>query len=177
MLPTDLRAFAAFWCERLYGAPFSCDIDYVSTHEEKLDGADQALAELGKSDEEVSEVCSRFAGREPTDLQAVDSELDALAEGVTVELPSGSVHTAETRVPQAADAAADWDDETTDVEILDESDFVLLVDEDDLEEFEKVGEDDAMRTVPPEIPREAGEEDDGFFKKLFSGRRSRPPQQ
>jgi hypothetical protein len=149
----------------------------VSTPEEKLGGADQALAELGKSDEEIFEVRSRFAGREPADLQAVDSALDALSEGVAMEVPSANVHTAETRVPEAADTQATWDDEATEVEILDESDFVLLVDEDDLEELEKVGEDDAMKTAPPEIPQEVGEEDDGFFKKLFSGRRSRPPQQ
>jgi hypothetical protein len=149
----------------------------VSTPEEKLAGVDQALAELGKSDEEISEVRNRFAGREPANLQAVDSELGALSEGIAVELPSANVHTAETRAPEAADADADWDDEVTEVEIIDESDFVLLVDEDDLEELEKVGEDDAMKTAPPAIPQEAGEEDDGFFKKLFSGRRSRPPQQ
>ena len=72
----------------------------------------------------------------------------------------------------AAEAAADdWDDEATEVEIIDESDFVLLVDEDDLEELEKVGEDDARKTSPPALPQE-GEEDEGFFKKLFSGRRS-----
>ncbi len=149
----------------------------MSTPEEKLGGVDEALAELGKSDEEISEVRNRFAGREPVDLHAVDSELGALSEGVTLELPAANVHTAETRVPEAADADADWDDEVTEVEIIDESDFVLLVDEDDLEELEKVGEDDAMKTAPPAIPQEADEDDDGFFKKLFSGRRSRPPQQ
>lgn len=152
----------------------------MSTPEEKLGGADQALAELGKSDEEISELRTRFAGGEPVDLQAVDSELDALCEGVAVELPSSSnVHTTQTRVPEAADARveADWDDEVTEVEVLDESDFVLLVDEEDLEELEKVGEDDAMKTAPPAIPQDTDQDDDGFFKKLFSGRRSRPPQQ
>jgi hypothetical protein len=163
--------------ERLYGTAFSCDIDVVGTSEEKLAGADQALAELGKSDEELSPLRTRFAGRDPVDMQAVDAELDALAEGVSADLTSTHVHETETRVPQAADADGDWDGEVTDVEIIDESDFVLLVDEDDLEELEKVGEDDAMKTAPPAIPREAVEDDDGFFKKLFSGRRSRPPQQ
>ena len=58
--------------------------------------------------------------------------------------------------------------------IIDESDFVLLVDEDELEELEKVGEDDALRTAPPALPGEGeeGEDGDGFFKKLFNGRRS-----
>jgi hypothetical protein len=149
----------------------------VSTPEEQLGGTDQALAELGKSDEEISDVRSRFTGREPADLQAVDSALDALSEGVAIELPPANVHTAETRAPEASDVSSDWDDEATEVEILDESDFVLLVDEDDLEELEKVGEDDAMKTRPPEIPQDGDEEDDGFFKKLFGGRRSRPPQQ
>ncbi|MBW1756855.1 MAG: hypothetical protein JRJ80_11875, partial [Deltaproteobacteria bacterium] len=58
------------------------------------------------------------------------------------------------------------------VEIIDESDFVLLVDEDELEELEKVGEDDALKTRPPAIPQDGEEDDDGFFKKLFSGRRT-----
>jgi hypothetical protein len=148
----------------------------VSKPEEKLAGVDQALAELGKSDEEISEVRDRFANGEAVDLQAADAELSALSEGVTVEIPSTNVHTAPTEVP--AELADSWDDEATEVEILDESDFVLLVDEDDLEELEKVGEDDAMKTAPPELPQEAeGEEGDGFFKKLFGGRRSRPPQQ
>ena len=73
-----------------------------------------------------------------------------------------------------------WDDESTEVEVIDESDFVLLVDEGDLEELEKVGEDDAGKTRPPAIPAaEAADEADdeeGFFKKLFGGKRtsSRP---
>ena len=66
--------------------------------------------------------------------------------------------------------------------MIDESDFVLLVDEGELEELEKVGEDDAGKTRPPDLPTaqaegegEAGE-GEGFFKKLFGGKRtsSRP---
>ena len=54
---------------------------------------------------------------------------------------------------------------------------MLLVDEDDLEELEKVGEEDAQ-AAPTAVPEAAeGEGDDGFFKKLFGNRRSRPPQQ
>ena len=136
---------------------------------------DQALAELGKSDEEISEIRGRFARAERLDLLAVDDELSELSEGVAIDMAPATAHTAPTRVPEAVEE--DWEDEHTEVEIIDESDFVLLVDEDDLEELEKVGEDDAMKTAPPAIPQEAGEEDDGFFKKLFSGRRSRPPQQ
>ena len=162
--------------ERLYETRFSCDIDYVSSSEEKLAGVDQALADLGKSPDEVSDVYGRFAGGEPVDLEAVDGELSALSEGVSVSEVRSAAAAFSTAVPSAA-PDADWDDEATEVEMIDESDFVLLVDEDDLEELEKVGEDDATKTVPPEIPQEAGEEGDGFFKKLFSGRRSRPPQQ
>jgi hypothetical protein len=163
--------------ERLYWTRFSCDIDHVSNPEEKLAGVDQALAELGKSDDEISEVRNRFAGAESADLSAVDGELSALSEGVAVQVPSAeaSVQTAEARAPEAVDV--DWDDESTEVEVIDESDFELLVDEDDLEELEKVGEDDAVKVAPPEIPQEGEEEGDGFFKKLFGGRRSRPPQQ
>jgi hypothetical protein len=134
----------------------------VTVPEEKLAGVDQALAELGKSEEEISEVRNRFAGAEPADLQAVDGELSDLSEGVSIE-------TAPAQVPLASEES--WDDENTEIEIIDESDFVLLVDEDDLEELEKVGEDDALRTSPPAVPQE-GEEDEGFFKKLFGNRRS-----
>ena len=134
----------------------------MTVPEEKLAGVDQALAELGKSEEEISEVRNRFAGAEPADLQAVDGELSDLSEGVSIE-------TAPAQVPLASEES--WDDENTEIEIIDESDFVLLVDEDDLEELEKVGEDDALRTSPPAVPQE-GEEDEGFFKKLFGNRRS-----
>jgi hypothetical protein len=134
----------------------------VTVPEEKLAGVDQALAELGKSEEEISEVRNRFAGAEPADLQAVDGELSDLSEGVSIE-------TAPAQVPLASEES--WDDENTEIEIIDESDFVLLVDEDDLEELEKVGEDDALKTSPPAVPQE-GEEDEGFFKKLFGNRRS-----
>jgi len=144
----------------------------VTVPEEKLAEVDQALAELGKSDDEISEVRSRFAGEESFDLQAVDGELSTLSEGVAIENPPISVDVAEAQVPGAVDA--EWDDEHTEVEIIDESDFVLLVDEDDLEELEKVGEDDALRTGPPALPQEGeeGEDDEGFFKKLFGGRRT-----
>jgi hypothetical protein len=148
----------------------------VSSTEEKLAGVDQALADLGKSDHEVSDVYARFAGGEPVDLEAVDGELGALSEGISVNEVRSATATVSAAVSSAV-PEAEWDDEATEVEMIDESDFVLLVDEDDLEELEKVGEDDATKTVPPEIPQEAGEEGDGFFKKLFSGRRSRPPQQ
>jgi len=134
----------------------------VTVPEEKLAGVDQALAELGKSEEEISEVRNRFAGAEPANLQAVDGELSDLSEGVSIE-------TAPAQVPLASEES--WDDENTEIEIIDESDFVLLVDEDDLEELEKVGEDDARKTSPPALPQE-GEEDEGFFKKLFGNRRS-----
>jgi hypothetical protein len=141
----------------------------VTLLEEKLAGVDQALAELGKSDEEISEIRNRFATAEPLDLQAVDGKLSTLSEGVSIERAPASEDTARTAAPEAIEEG--WDDEHTEVEIIDESDFVLLVDEDDLEELEKVGEDDALKTRPPAIPQE-GEEGDGFFKKLFSGRRS-----
>jgi hypothetical protein len=134
----------------------------VTVPEEKLAGVDQALAKLGKSEEEISEVRNRFAGAEPADLQAVDGELSDLSEGVSIE-------TAPVQVPLASEES--WDDENTEIEIIDESDFLLLVDEDDLEELEKVGEDDALKTSPPALPQE-GEEDEGFFKKLFGNRRS-----
>ena len=153
----------------------------MSVLAEKLAGVDQALAELGKTDEELSEVRGRFANAEPVDLQAADEDLASLGEGLSVELKAASelaaasARVAEAFAPEAVEDS--WDDENTEIEIIDESDFVLLVDEDDLEELEKVGEDDALRTAPPALPGEGeegeeGEEGDGFFKKLFTGRRS-----
>lgn len=147
---------------------FSCDIDRVTVFNEKLAGVDQALSELGRSDEEISDVRSRFADAKPVDLEAVDGELRALAEGAALEMATVATNTARTR---AADAPAqDWDNENTDVQSMDDSDFVLLVDEDDLEELEKAGEEDDVRT-PPAISRE-NEGDEGFFKKLFGSRRT-----
>lgn len=141
----------------------------MTVSEEKLAGADQALAELGRSEAEISEVRGRFANAAPVDLEATDATLNTLAEGVSVELMSSK---ARASVAQAVEDV--WDDEHTEVEIMDESDFVLLVDENDLEELEKVGEDDAVRSLPPALPQEGadGEEGDGFFKKLFGNRRS-----
>ena len=57
----------------------------MSVSEEKLAGVDQALAELGKSDEEISEVRGRFANAEPVDLQAVDGELSELSDAQLVD--------------------------------------------------------------------------------------------
>lgn len=143
----------------------------MSILDEKLAGVDRALADLGTSDEEVATVRGRFADVHGVDLEAVDAELGALSGGVEVELPPAPTQAS----PEpAVTHPQSWDDEETEVEILDESDFVLLVDEDDLEELEKVGEEDAVKTAPPKLPSE--DEEDGFFKKLFGGRRSRPPQ-
>jgi hypothetical protein len=141
----------------------------VTVSEEKLAGADQALAELGRSDAEISEVRGRFANAAPLDLEAIDAELRTLAEGVSVELAPSKARASVARVVEDV-----WDDENTEVEIIDESDFVLLVDENELEELEKVGEDDALKSLPPALPQEGadGEEGDGFFKKLFGNRRS-----
>jgi len=141
----------------------------VTVSEEKLAGADQALAELGRSEAEIAEVRGRFANAAAVDLEATDAILNTLAEGVSVELTSS-----EARASVAQSVEDVWDDEHTEVEIIDESDFVLLVDENELEELEKVGEDDAVRSLPPALPQEGadGEEGDGFFKKLFGNRRS-----
>ncbi|MGB8330952.1 MAG: hypothetical protein WCE62_12590 [Polyangiales bacterium] len=140
----------------------------MTVSEEKLAGVDQALAELGKSDEEVSAVRRRLLRAEPIDLVLVDEELSVLSEGVEVDVAAAKLRGAQTHVRQASDG--DWENENTEVEIIDDSDFVLLVDERDLEELEKVGEDDALKTSPPALPQ-PGEEDEGFFKKLFGTRR------
>ncbi|MGD8824979.1 MAG: hypothetical protein PVI24_08370 [Myxococcales bacterium] len=137
--------------------------------DEKLAGVDQALSELGKSDDEIAAVRHRFAGAEPANLESVDADLDALSQGVDLERAPADAHATQTGVPKATGES--WDGETTDVEILDESDFILLVEESDLEELEKVGEEDARVSLPPPVPQQE-EEGDSFFKKLFGGRRS-----
>jgi hypothetical protein len=148
----------------------------VGDLESKLEGVDQALAELGKSDDEVASVRERFRSEASADLGGVDAELSGLSQGAPID-------TSRAPAPNAAEGEAasfapdaDWEQDDTEIEIMDESDFVLLVDEDDLEELEKVGEDDAQ-AKPTAVPDGAeGEEGDGFFKKLFGNRRSQPPQ-
>ena len=137
--------------------------------DEKLAGVDQALAELGKSDEEISAVRGRFASAEPADLESVDGALRALTEDVPFERGATDALSAQTRAPQSTSES--WEDESTEVEIIDESDFVLLVDESDLDELEKAGEEVPRVSLPPPVPQQ-DEEGDGFFKKLFGGRRS-----
>ena len=129
--------------------------------EEELVGVDQALAELGKDEAELSEVRRRCSELGRADLGAIDQELDALVGGA----PSA----------EAVDAGAEagvWEEDSTDVEVVDESDFVLLVDESDLDALEKVGEEDAVRSIPPSVPEADDGAQDGFLKKLFGGRRA-----
>ena len=64
----------------------------MSVPEEKLAGVDQALAELGKSDEEISEIRGRFARAERLELQDVDDELSALCEGVAIDVAPAIAH-------------------------------------------------------------------------------------
>lgn len=145
----------------------------MSVSEEKLAGVDQALSELGKSEEEISAVRHRVAADGPPDLEAVDAALSALAEGAALApVARDPMSTEPTRAPETP--VGEWDDEATEVEVLDESDFVLLVDEGELDELEKVGEDDATKTRPPALPPrgEEAEGQEGFFKKLFGGKRT-----
>ena len=144
----------------------------MSVSEEKLAGVDQALADLGKSDAEVTEVRSRFRSEAAVDLKSVDGELGVLSTKFSFDGESTDLHDEGQLVAQ--DAAGSWEDEHTEVEILDESDFVLLVDENELEALEKAGEDDALHTTPAAAAddEQAGEGEGSFFKKLFGGRRN-----
>ena len=144
----------------------------MSVPEEKLAGVDQALADLGMSDAEVTEVRSRFRSTTSVDLKSVDGELGMLSTEFSFVAESTDLHGE--RPVAAQDAAGDWEDEHTEVEILDESDFVLLVDENELEALEKVGEDDALQTTPAEASDgdQPAEGEGSFFKKLFGGRRN-----
>lgn len=154
----------------------------MAVSEEKLSELEEALAELGKDDDEVSAVLRRFEGGQRTDLAAVDQELEALADDVSIASIVPEASTVEAQDPQHPEFAQDdWEGESTEVEIIDPSDdFVLLVDDDDLEEFETVADRVPQVTVPPPLPgkrvaqaeSEEDEEEEGFFKKLFGSRRS-----
>ena len=141
----------------------------MSVSEEKLAGVDQALADLGRSDAEVTEVRARFRSTNAVDLKSVDGELGVLATDLSLERESTDLH--EGGPVAAQDAAGNWEDEHTEVEILDESDFVLLVDENELEALEKAGEDDASPAEASDADQ-AAEGEGSFFKKLFGGRRN-----
>jgi len=177
------RHVGLFLSERLYEAPISCDIYDVAVSREKLSEVEEALAELGKDDDEVSEVLRRFEGGEPADLAAVDGELEALADSASISPIVREPSTVEAQDVQYPEFAQDaWDGENTEVEIIDPSDdFVLLVDEADLEDFETAADQIPNVTMPPPLPGqkvaqeeddEDEEEDEGFFKKLFGSRRS-----
>jgi len=155
----------------------------VAVSEEKLSELEEALAELGKDDDEVFAVLRRFEGGQRTDLAAVDQELEALGDGANIASIVGEPSTVEVRGPQDTGFVQDdWAGENTEVELIDPSDdFVLLVDEDVLEDFETVADKVPQVTMPPPLPgkrvaqaesEEEEEEDEGFFKKLFGSRRT-----
>lgn len=139
---------------------------------------DQALDDFGKTDAEVTEVRQRHTHTTAMDLRAVDAELLTIAQAESFDDESTDLHDeGPPEVPAAAEVAPNadvWAGESTEVEIVDDSDFVLLVDESDLEELEKVGEDDALQTTPAAAPNdeEQVEAEGSFFKKLFGGRRT-----
>jgi hypothetical protein len=171
------RRIGFFLGERLYEAPFSCDIDRVGVSKDKLSEAEAALSELGRDEEEISAVLRRFEGAKSADLATIDGELEALSEGSATISAAPDPSATETGDPRVSDEA--WD-ENTDIEVLDAAeDFVLLVDEGDLEEIESAGEEASRVSVPPPLPGQSqapddedDEEDEGFFKKLFGSRRS-----
>jgi hypothetical protein len=150
----------------------------VSVPEETLAGVDQALDDFGKNDAEVTEVRQRHTHTTAMDLQAVDAELLAIAQAESFDDESTDLHNeGPPAVPAMTEPAPNedvWSGESTEVEIVDDSDFVLLVDENDLEELEKVGEDDALTTTPAGAPddEQQVEAEGSFFKKLFGGRRT-----
>ncbi|MEM8608393.1 MAG: hypothetical protein AAGF92_14890 [Myxococcota bacterium] len=162
--------------------------------DEKLAEADAGLEDVGADASEVSAVLGRFEDAKSSDLAAVDQELETLGQNIEVPTIEGRAtidpFTMETKVPDAPVLVGDdWDNDKTEVEIIDEADdFVLLVDEDDLEELEGAAAEAPNVTVPPPIPSKSeaagdadegdievdvdDEDDEGFFKKLFGSRRS-----
>ncbi|MEM7135890.1 MAG: hypothetical protein AAF500_04880 [Myxococcota bacterium] len=176
----------------------------MGASDEKLSELQAALDDLGVDAGEVSAVLRRFEGKRE-ELASVDAELEALSADIEVT-PIGGVavdpSAFEARVPEAPDqpapnddaaaqdsgspdeasAADEWESDKTEVEIIDAADdFVLLVDEGDLEELEAASDEVPRVTAPPPLPdsdeddaadEEPDDEDDGFFKKLFGSRRS-----
>lgn len=137
---------------------------------------DRALSELGKSEEEVTEVLDRFSGGTFADLASLDAELAGLTDGLAprtglTNVPS-QLRVSSEIVSSKADA---WDGDSTEAEVLDmNDDFVLLVDEDVLQSADE--DDDAPLVVDPEAAAGRSDPDSSFFKKLFKGRKdsSRP---
>lgn len=186
--------------------------------EHRLAEADEALAELGKTDEEVDAVCRRAANG-ALDLAEVDARLEELADGPLdlAPLPSFDLDAIAPDVPAAVqdnwddDAATayaaiatddgqayadlieesgveaapntDWDDineEATmaaDIIETEDGEFVLMVDEEDIE---LVGDDPDDSGVEPVKGKEAEasasaeaksgdeKEDKSFLRRLFS---------
>ena len=170
----------------LYEALISCDIERVTVTREKLQELEDSLAALGKGEAEVSAVLDRFDHGARADLGAVDQELEALRENLEGDFSKARSAVSAGQDGDAAvpvwDDKTEWDHDRTDVEVLDtgEDDFVLLVEEQDLEELPASAEEAAPQiSVPPPIPSdrvgenvEGGEGDEGFFQKLFGSRRS-----
>lgn len=164
----------------------------MGVSDDKLLELDAALADLGVDEAEVSAVLRRHESSASPDLTAVDEELEALGEDIEIPKIESRVtidpFSMETKVPEAPVLVGDeWDNDKTEVEIIDEADdFVLLVDEDDLEELESAADEAPNVSLPPPLPAKADvqdaqdvdvdmeddEEDEGFFKKLFGSRRS-----
>lgn len=157
--------------------------------DDRLTELDAALADLGVDEAEVSAVLRRHECSDSPDLTSTDAELETLAENIEIpRIESPAVldpAETETRVEEAhALYGDDWDNDKTEVEIVDAADdFVLLVEEGDLEEFESATNEAPNVSVPPPLPTKVvdgdaedveldDEEDEGFFRKLFGTRRS-----
>jgi hypothetical protein len=141
-----------------------------------FDEIDRVLSELGKSEDEVTEVLERFSGGTFGDLASLDAELDGLTNGAAPRagLTNGpsQLRVSSELVSSKADA---WDGDNTEVEVLDmDDDFVLLVDEDVLQSAEE--DDVAQPVVDPDAAAGRSDPDSSIFKKLFKGRKdsSRP---
>ena len=137
---------------------------------------DRALSELGKSEDEVTEVLERFAGGTFSDLANLDAELDGLSNGV-------ATHSGLTNFPSqlqvspdlVSSTAASWEGDKTEVEVLEmNDDFVLLVDEDVLQSEEE--DEEAQPQIDRAAAAGSSDPDSSIFKRLFKGRRdsSRP---
>lgn len=141
-----------------------------------FDEIDRVLSELGKSEDEVTEVLERFSGGTFGDLASLDAELDGLTNGAAprtglTNVPS-QLRVSSELVSSKADA---WDGDNTEVEVLDmDDDFVLLVDEDVLQSADE--DDVAQPVVDPDAAAGRSDPDSSIFKKLFKGRKdsSRP---
>lgn len=96
----------------------------VMEWEQRLANVDEALAEFGKSDEEIDAICLAVGQAHEGDFADVDEELETLANGqisipplapfefdAEISMPPAEVDLSEVEEVEAADVQSDWEDD------------------------------------------------------------------